>query len=115
MKKGRRLSERMTKVRSWDEFKHLIINLKPDAIVYNIEQNGFSTARELTVLRLIIPAQDRYYIFLDFPEGEKLRGTRIPLHRDKKGTRYIEEEEVKDFLKTQFERENLTICAYWTI
>ena len=105
----------MTKVRSWDEFKHLIIKLKPDAIVYNIEQNGLSAARELTVLRLIIPAQDRYYIFLDFPDEEELRGTHISLHRDNKGTRFIEEQEVKDFLKTQFERDNLTICAYWTI
>ncbi|MGQ9551944.1 MAG: hypothetical protein ACUVUE_05900 [Candidatus Bathycorpusculaceae bacterium] len=109
------MSERMAKVRSWDEFKRLIIKHKPDAIVYNIEQNGLSADRELTVLRLIVPAQDRYYIFIDFPEGEELRGTRIPLHKDKKGARYIEEEEVKDFLKTQFERKNLTICAYWTI
>ena len=52
---------------------------------------------------------------LDFPEEDRLRETGISFRRDKKGNRYIEEKDVKNFLKSQFNRENLTICSYWTI
>jgi len=50
-----------------------------------------------------------------FSKGEKLRETGIPICKDKKGNRYIEDEDVIIFLKTQLKRENLTISSYWTI
>jgi hypothetical protein len=53
--------------------------------------------------------------FLDFAKGERLRETRIPLSKYKQGNYFIEEENVKNFLKKQLGNENLTICAYWTI
>jgi hypothetical protein len=109
------LSDHVVKVKSWEEFKRLAMELKPDSIVYNIEQSGLSSARELVCLRLIMPAKENYYIFIDFPKDEKLRETSIPFHRDKRGSRYIEEADVINFLKTQLGRENLTICSYWTI
>ena len=109
------MSNGVVKVKRWEEFKRLATELKPNTIVYNIEQSGLSTERELTALRLIIPAQENYYIFIDFPKGEKLRETGIPLHKNEKGIRYIEEREVVDFLRAQFKKENLTICSYWTI
>ncbi|MBS7646347.1 MAG: hypothetical protein QXK93_08840 [Candidatus Bathyarchaeia archaeon] len=108
-------SEGVVKVRSWIEFKRLAESLKPQAIVYNIEQNGLSPKRELTNLRLILPSGPAYYVFLDFPEGEKLRETSIPLKRDKHGNRYLEEEDVIKFLKKEFKREDILICSYWTI
>jgi hypothetical protein len=52
---------------------------------------------------------------LDFPKGEKLRETGIPMRRDAKGNRCIEEEDVVKFLKEQFKRNDLIICSYWTI
>lgn len=107
--------DRVLRVKSWQEFKHLAINLKPKSVVYNIEQNGLSPGRELTCLRLIMPTQEAYYIFLDFPREDKLRETSIPIRKDKKENRYIDEKEVIDFLKTQLEREDLTVCSYWTI
>lgn len=107
--------DRVLRVKSWQEFKHLAINLKPKSVVYNIEQNGLSPGRELTCLRLIMPTQEAYYIFLDFPREDKLRETGIPIRKDKKENRYIDEKEVIDFLKTQLEREDLTVCSYWTI
>jgi hypothetical protein len=109
------MSGGVVKVRSWDEFKRLAAELKPDSVVYNIEQSGLSSARELTCLRLIIPCKEAYYVFIDFSDGEKLRGTGIPLRKDEKGNRYIEDEDVISFLKTQLKREDLTICSYWTI
>lgn len=107
--------DRVIRVKSWQEFKHLAINLKPESVVYNIEQNGLSPERELTCLRLIMPAQEAYYIFLDFPRKNRLRDTGIPIREDKKGNKYIEDKEVIDFLKTQLERKDLIVCSYWTI
>jgi len=107
--------DRVIRVGSWQEFKRLAIRLKPESVVYNIEQNGLSPQRDLTCLRLIMPAQDAYYIFLDFPKGEALRETCIPIRRDKNGNRYLTDNDVTSFLKTQLERKDLTICSYWTI
>lgn len=90
----------VVKVKSWKEFERLAIELKPNSVVYNIEQSGLSLGRELTCLRLIMPCGDSYYVFLDFPKGEKLRETGIPIRKDKKGNRYIEDEDVIIFLKT---------------
>jgi hypothetical protein len=108
------LSEGVVRVKSWKEFKRLVYEQKPNSVVYVIEQSGFSSTKELTTLRLMLPSAKAYYIFLDFPKGETLRETHIPLHKDKKGNRLIEEEDVKSFLRNQL-GEDLTICAYWTI
>ena len=109
------MTDNVVRIKSWEEFKRVAVELKPDSIVYNIEQNGLSSTKELTSLRLIMPCIKAYYVFLDFPKGEELRETHIPLRKDKKGNRYIEEKDVKDFLKSQLKREDLTICSYWTI
>ena len=107
--------DRVIRVRSWQEFKRLAIKLKPKSMVYSIEQNGLSPERELTCLRLIMPTREMYYIFLDFPRKDVLRHTGIPIRKDKKGNKYIEDKEIIDFLKTQLERKDLPICSYWTI
>ncbi|MBS7616392.1 hypothetical protein KEJ45_04265 [Candidatus Bathyarchaeota archaeon] len=105
----------VVKVRSWTEFKNLVETCQPKAIVYNIEQDGLSPKRELTKLRLILSAEHAYYVLVDSLRGETLRETNIPVRRDKKGNLYIEEEDVVRFLKSQFKREDMTICSYWTI
>lgn len=107
--------EGVVKIKSWAEFKRLAESFKPNAIVYNIEQNGLSPNRELTNLRLILPSGPAYYIFIDFAKGEALKETGIPIRKDDKGKRYLEEEDVIKFLKDQFKRKDLTICSYWTI
>jgi hypothetical protein len=107
--------DKIVRIRNWPEFKRLAINLKPESVVYNMEQNGLSAERELTCLRLIMPTQGAYYIFLDFPREDRLRETGIPIRKDRKGNRCIEDKEVIDFLRTQLVRKDLTICSYWTI
>jgi len=107
--------DRVIRVKTWQELKHLAIDLKPESMVYNIEQNGLSPERELTCLRLIMPTQEVYYIFLDFPKEDRLRETGIPIRKDKKENKYIEDKDVIDFLKTQLERKDSAICSYWTI
>jgi hypothetical protein len=104
------LSDRLVRVSKWSEFKRLVLELKPDSIVYNIEQTGISKDREFTSLRLIIPAKN-YYVYVDFPKVNALRETGIPIQRDKMGTRCIEDQDIRAFLKEQFG--SLPVYSYW--
>ena len=103
---------RLVRVNKWEEFKRLVKELKPESIVYNIEQTGISRSREFTSLRLIIPSKN-YYVYVDFPKGDKLRETRIPIHQDSSGTRCIGDEDIREFLKKEL-GEKLPIYSYWT-
>ncbi len=102
------------RVHSWEEFKRQVREKKPGSIVYILEQNGFSPHKELSGLRIIMLHDKRYYIFLDFPKGEALRETKIPLHKDKNGILNLDEDEVKEILKKEFEKEKLDIFSFWT-
>lgn len=104
----------VARIKNWNEFKEVANRTKASAIVYNIEQNAFSEDKELTCLRLILPCEGVQYVFLDFPRGDKLRETGIALRKDKRGNRYLRDEDVIVFLKREF-GENLQICSYWTI
>ena len=107
--------DKIVRISSWQEFKRLAVNLKPASLVYNIEQNGLSPERELTCLRLIMETKEAYYVFLDFPKENRLRETGIPIRKDRKGHRCLEDKEIVDFLKIQLERKDLSVISYWTI
>jgi hypothetical protein len=62
-------------------------------------------------LRLIIPSKN-YYVYVDFPKGNALRETGIPIHVDASGTRCIEDDDIRDFLKRAF-GEKLPVYSYW--
>ncbi len=79
-----------------------------------LEQNGFAADKEVTVLRLIMLHDKRYYIFIDTPRDDTLRETGVRLSRDKRGTRFLDEEDVRGFLKSQFEGEQLQFFYFWT-
>jgi hypothetical protein len=102
------------RVRTWEEFKLLVAEKKPKSIVYVLEQNGFSVDREITILKVIMLHQQRYYTFVDAPKGESLRETGIPFSKDKSGARFLDDQEVKNYLKKQFEPLNLEIYSFWT-
>ena len=106
------MSGRLIRVKSWIEFKRLVVELKPDSLVYIIEQNGLTPKREMTILRLILPAKNGYYIYLDFPKENALRETAIQIHDDK-GNRHLEDDDIKRFLKKEF-GEKMPIFSYWT-
>jgi len=106
------MSEGHVRIRSWEEFKRLVNEKKPGSIVFILEQNGFSPNKELSTLKLIMLHDKRYYIFHDFPKSEALRETGIPLHKDKNGIPNLDDDEVKAFLKKQFE--NLEVYSFWT-
>ena len=108
------MSDGNIRVRSWQEFKRLVSEKKPKSLVYVIEQNALSPNKELTTLRVILMDERRYYIFLDFPKGNSIRETGIPLRKGKNGLWNLDEDEVKVILKKEFEKENLEIYSFWT-
>lgn len=108
------MEEGHVRVRSWEEFKRLVSEKKPGSIVFILEQAGFSPNKELTALKLIMLYDRRYYIFIDSPKGDALRGTGLPFHTDKKGIPNLDEDEVKAFLEKQFEKDNVKVYSFWT-
>jgi hypothetical protein len=108
------MSEGYVRIRSWKEFKRLVGEKKPGSLVFILEQNGFSPNKELSTLKLIMLHDKRYYIFYDFAKVDVLRETAIPLHKDKKGIPNLDEDEVKAFLKKEFEKQKLDIYSFWT-
>ena len=105
------MSNKLVRVSKWSEFKRLVNELKPDSIVYNIEQTGISKTREFTSLRIILPAKN-YYVYVDFPKGDALRETGISIRKDATGTRCIEDDDIRAFLKKEF-GEKLLVYSYW--
>jgi len=91
------------------------MELKPDSIVYSIDQNGMSKTKELTALRLILLARGGYYVYLDFPRGKEnvLRETRIPIREGKNGIRCLEDADIIRFIKREL-GENLSVFSFWT-
>jgi hypothetical protein len=99
-------------VKSWEELKAIAQEKKPKSIVYVIAQS--IPAKNLTSLKLILPVEGAQYIFTDSAKGDNLRRTGIPIQTDKKGNRFLTDEDVKNFLKTQLPVDNLQIFSYWT-
>jgi hypothetical protein len=104
---------KLVRVRTWKEFKRLATELKPASIVYSVDQNALSKTKEPTCLRLILPAPTAYYVYVDFPKGNALRDTMIPLSENNYG-RFLEDQDVIDFLKKALGREDLSVFSYWT-
>jgi hypothetical protein len=103
----------VVRVRTWKEFKNLATELKPDSIVYSIDQNAMSKTKEPTCLRLILPAPNKYYVYIDFPKGNALRDTAIPVRENTHG-RFLEDQDIIKFLKKELGREDLPVFSYWT-
>ncbi len=103
---------RTNRIKSWEDLKALALKKKPKSVVYIIAQS--IPTRNLTSLKLILPVEDAQYIFTDTGKDEKLRRTGIPIQTDKNGNRYITDEDVKKFLKTQLPIDKLQILSYWT-
>ncbi len=102
------------RIRDWAEYKRLVREKKPSSITFILEQCATSPNRELSSLRLIMLHDRRYYMFFDFPKGEVLRQTGIPLHKDKKGIPNLDEDEVKAILKKEFEKDKIEVFSFWT-
>ncbi len=102
------------RIRNWEEYKRIVREKKPSSITFILEQCATSPNRELSSLRVIMLHGKRYYMFFDFPKGDVLRETGIPLHKDKKGILNLDEDEVKTILKKEFEKDNIEVFSFWT-
>lgn len=91
----------------------MAVEKKPKSIVYIIAQS--IPARNLTSLKLILPLAEAQYIFVDFAENNRLRQTGIPIRQDERGNRFIDDEDVRSFLKEKVPVKDLQIYSYWTI
>jgi hypothetical protein len=99
----------MTNVRihTWEEFKALAIKHKPKSIVYIIAQS--IPTKNLTSLKILLPLEGTQYIFIVTAKNDKLRRTGIPICMDSKGNRFLEDHGIKNYLRTQLQREDLQI------
>jgi len=61
-----------------------------------------------------LPVEGAQYIFTDSAKGDKLRRTGIPVRTDKKGNRFLTDEDVKSFFRTELQIKDLKIFSYWT-
>jgi hypothetical protein len=100
------------RVRTWQKFKELALEKKPKSVVYVIAQS--IPARDHTGLKLILFVENAQYIFVDTAKGDKLRRTGIPIRTNKKGNRFLTDEDVKNFLKTELPIKCVQIFSYWT-
>ncbi|PVX23948.1 MAG: hypothetical protein CW691_09145 [Candidatus Bathyarchaeum sp.] len=100
------------RAKSWQHFKELAYSKNPKCVVYVIAQSV--PARDHTGLKLILPVQGAQYIFTDTAKGDTMRRTGIPVRTDKKGSRFLTDEDVKRFLRTELQIKNLQIFSYWT-
>ena len=106
-------NSRVIRIKSWEEFKKLIIENKPASLTYNIERG--ITAGHLSSLRLILPARGIQYVFIDTAAEERLRKTGIPLLKDNIGNLLLKDEDIKDFVRSAVKRKDLKLHSYWTI
>ncbi|MCK4885289.1 hypothetical protein KAS24_04375 [Candidatus Bathyarchaeota archaeon] len=107
------MNSKVVRVKTWKEFKQLIIKHNSSRIAYNIEQGV--PARHLSGLRLILPVKGTQYVFIDTADGDRLRKTAIPLHKDKYGNKYIKDEDVVNFVRSELKRKDFKLHSYWTI
>lgn len=104
--------QKTIRVKSWEEFKETALGKNTRAVVYIIAQS--IPARNHTGLKLILPVQGAQYIFTDSAKGKKMRRTGIPVRTDKKGNRFLTDDDMKLFLKKELPIEDLQIFSYWT-
>ncbi len=100
------------RVKTWQEFKELAYTKNPKSVVYVIAQS--IPSRNYTGLKLILPIEGAQIIFTDTAKGDAMRRTGIPVRTDNKGNRFLTDEDVKRFLRTELQIKDLKIFSYWT-
>ena len=96
-------------VKTWDEFKHLATVHQPSTIAYTLQRAPLSSPP--IGLRLTFGAKDVQYVFLDVAEGKSLKRTKISVKTNLVGEFYLEEEDIKNFLKAELQIANLSIIS----
>ncbi|MEM2910840.1 MAG: hypothetical protein QXO01_07245 [Nitrososphaerota archaeon] len=105
---------RIVRVKTWDEFKKLAISLRPKSIVYNLHRAPLH--KPPICLRFTFGSEQNQYVFLDFAVGGTLRQTKIPVVNPGKGEEYVRDEDIKQFIINELERNDILIlCPVWRL
>jgi hypothetical protein len=96
-------------VKTWDEFKHLAAVHQPNTIAYTLQRAPLS--KPPIGLRLVFASKDIQYVFLDVAEGKSLKRTKIRVKANVAGESYFEEEDIKNFLKTELRITDLSMIS----
>ena len=97
-------------VNNWEEFKKLVIALRPNSVSYTVQRAPLS--KPPVGLRIVFAAGVTQYVFLDFARGENMERTKIPVRCNDKGEAYLSEEEIRNFILTQLGRRDLAIHSF---
>ena len=85
--------------KKWNDFKNLIVSLKPDIIFFWKEMHPLR--KPPIGLRFDFYHKRNLYIFIDFADGEKMWKTEIPVYsKNKEG--HVDDKEIIHFLSKQF-------------
>ena len=101
---------KIVRITSWDEFKKLATTLRPSNIAFTSEKSPLSTPP--LALRLVFGVEGTQCVFVDVAKGNVLKRTGIPIHLNKAGEPYLKDEEVKSFILTQLNRNDLSIVSF---
>jgi len=102
--------KRVVHVQTWDEFKRLATVHKPSVIAYTMQRAPLS--KPPVGLRLIFTSNNVQYVFLDVAEGNSLKRTKILVTANPIGEFYIEDEAIKNFLREELKRADLSIISF---
>ena len=97
-------------VHTWEEFKKLAINSRPQFIAYAVQNAPLS--RPPVGLRLVFSTESVQYVFLDFAHGNAFARTKLPVYNDNSGVAYFKEEDLKDFIQSELNRKDISIFSF---
>lgn len=97
-------------INTWEEFKKLAITLHPESIAYTVQTSPLS--RPPLGLRLVFASGTVQYVFLDFAHDNLLWRTKLPVYTNNSGDAYFKEEELKNFIKTELNRKDVSIFSF---
>ena len=98
------------RVKSWEDFKKIAAEKNAKTVMYIIAQSVPN--KNYTGLKLVLLVEGGQYVFTDTAKGDFMRKTKIPIRTGNKGNRFLTDEDVKSFLRTELA--NLQIFSYWT-
>ena len=96
-------------IKTWSQFKQLADVSKPLSVAYTIQRAPLS--KPPIGLRLIFTVESAQYVFLDFAIGDALKQTKIPIQINAYGEAFIDEEAIKNFLRSQLNRKDLQVYS----
>jgi len=103
-------SGKVVHINTWEEFKRLAVKLHPSSIAYTVQTSPLS--RPPLGLRLVFASGSVQYVFLDFAHGNAFRRTKLPVYSDNSGVAYFKEEDLKNFIQAELNRQDISILSF---